>query len=150
MGRPLALGDDGPAGTIVAMTDPTLAGRLAIHPGAALWFQPIEWLRLLEPLPPGVTVTGEFAGATVAVIFVSNASGVHWFLRRYGTVITLPPAVWVCAPTRARTDFNVTYLGSILAGHGLSPIEETSIDDAWTAVRIGRFVPGRPSPAGLG
>jgi hypothetical protein len=82
------------------MNESGIARRLDICPGASLWFSPIEWLRLLGPLPPGVTMTGELAGATVAVLFVSNAASVQWFLRRYGTVITLPPAVWICSPTQ--------------------------------------------------
>ncbi len=129
------------------MTDNTLAGRLAIHPGASLWFSPIEWLRLLGPLPPGVRMTGEFAAATVAVIFVSNAASVRWFLDRYRTVMTMPRAVWICSPTRGRVDFTQASLRTILAGHGLSPLEEAAIDASWTALRVGRFVPGAPPPA---
>ena len=124
------------------MTDGTVASRLAIHPGASLWFSPIEWLQLLGPLPPGIRMTGEFAGATVAVIFVSNAASVRWFLDRYRTVMTMPPAVWICSPTRGRVDFTPASLRTILAGHGLSPLEETAIDASWTALRVGRPVPG--------
>ena len=88
------------------MREPTVADRLGIRPGVTLWFSPIEWLRLLGPLPAGVTMTGEFAAATVAVTFVSNAASVQWLLRRYGTVITMPPAVWICSPTVGSADFN--------------------------------------------
>jgi len=123
------------------MSEGSVAARLAIRPGASLWFSPIEWLRLLGPLPPGVTMAGEFAGATVAVLFVSNAVSVQEFLRRYGTVITLPPAVWICSPTQGSAALNRAYLAQILAGHGLRPLEEIPIDGSWTAARIGRLVP---------
>lgn len=129
----------------MAVPPATVAGRLGIRPSAALWFSPIEWLHVLGPLPPGVRMTGEYAGATVAVIFVSNASTVQWFLRRYRTVLTLPPAVWICAPTRPRPDFNRAYLVSMLGAHGLHPLQEIPIDAAWTAIRVG---PGRPIPPG--
>jgi hypothetical protein len=129
------------------MTENTVAGRLAIRPGASLWFSPIEWLRLLGPLPPGVRMTGEFAGATVAVIFVSNAASVRWFLDRYRTVMTMPPAVWICSPTQGRVDFTQASLQTILAGHGLRLMEEAAIDASWTAMRVGRSVPGPPAPA---
>ena len=33
------------------MTETTGAARLSIYPGMSLWFSPIEWLRLLGPLP---------------------------------------------------------------------------------------------------
>jgi hypothetical protein len=124
----------------MTMEDTTLAGRLGIHPGTSLWFSPIEWLRVLGPLPPGVRMTGEFATATVAVIFVSNAGSIRWFLDRYRTVMTLPPAVWVCVPTRARPDFTRATLQTILAGHGLHPLQEAPLDEAWTALRVGRSV----------
>ena len=129
------------------MTDDTVAARLGIHPGASLWFSPIEWLRLLGPLPHGVRMTGEFAGATVAVTFVSNAPSVRWFLDRYRTVMTMPPAVWICSPTHGRVDFTRASLHTILAGHGLRPIQEAVVDASWTAVRVGRSVPGPPPPA---
>jgi hypothetical protein len=129
------------------MTEMTGAERLSIRPGVSLWFSPIEWLRLLGPLPPGVRMTGDFAAATVAVIFVSNSASVRWFLNRYGTVMTRPPAVWICAPTHGRTDFNLGLLESTLAGHGFRALGEVPIDASWTAVRVGRFVPGPPPPA---
>ena len=129
------------------MTENTVAARLAIHPGASLWFSPIEWLRLLGPLPPGVRMTGEFAAATVAVTFVSNAASVRWFLDRYRTVMTMPPAVWICLPTMGRVDFTRASLQTILAGHGLRTVQEVPIDASWTAMRVGRSVPGPPPPA---
>ena len=128
------------------MTEGTVASRLAIHPGATLWFSPIEWLRLLGPLPPGVRMTGEFAAATVAVTFVSNAASVRWFLDRYRTVMTMPPAVWICSPAQGRADFTRASLQAMLAGHGLRPLEEVPIDASWTALRVGRSVPRQPPP----
>jgi hypothetical protein len=125
----------------MTMEDRTVTGRLGIHPGTSLWFSPIEWLRLLGPLPAGVRMTGEFAAATVAVIFVSNAGSIRWFLDRYRTVMTMPPAVWICVPTQGRPDFTRASLQTILAGHGLRPLEEAPIDEAWTALRMGRSVP---------
>ena len=131
------------------MTENTGAGRLSIRPGTSLWFQPIEWLRVLGALPPGVRMTGDFAAATVAVIFVSNTASVRWFLNRYGTVMTRPPAVWICAPTQARPDFNRALLKSMLAGLGFRAVEELPLDASWTATRVGRFVPGQPPPVSV-
>lgn len=128
------------------MSERSVADRLGIRPGTSLWFSPIEWLRLLGPLPPGVTMTAEVAGATIAVLFVSNAGSVQWFLRRYATVITLPPAAWICTPTIGSPQLNPAYFGQILAGHGLHAVEEVPIDASWTASRIGRIVtPAQPT-----
>lgn len=131
------------------MTGVTGATKLSIRPGTTLWFQPIEWLRLLGPLPPGVRMTGDFAAATTAVIFVSNSASVRWFLNRYGTVMTRPPAVWICAPTQPRADFNRALLRSMLAGLGFRALQEVPIDASWTAMRVGRFVPGQPPPVSV-
>lgn len=122
----------------------SVAGRLGIEPGARLWFSPIEWLRMLGPLPPAVAMTGEFAGSTVAVVFVSNAGSVRWFLDRYRTVMTMPRALWICYPTRGRSDFNRGSLETMLAGHGLRPVAEVAIDASWTALGVRRFVSGSP------
>jgi hypothetical protein len=130
------------------MPEATTAGRLAIPPGARLWFSPTEWLWMLGPLPPGVVVTGEFAAATVAVVFVSNAGSVRWFLDRYRTAIAMPRALWMCYPTHGRPDFNRAMLQTILAGHGLQPVAEVAIDASWTALSVRHFVPGRPAPVG--
>ena len=86
------------------MAGKSLAETLLIRPGASLWFSPIEWLWILGPLPPGVRMTAEFAAATIAVVFVSNAASVRWFLNQHRTVMALPPVVWMCYPTRGGTD----------------------------------------------
>jgi hypothetical protein len=129
------------------MTDATLAERLAIRPGNAVWFEPIEWLRVLGPLPPGAHMVGDFAAATVAVVFVSNAGSVRWFLDRYRTVMTRPHAVWVCYPTRGRSDFNRGTLNTMLGGHGLHVVEEVTLDPSWTALQVRHVGLGAPPPS---
>ena len=124
------------------MTDATMATKLGIGPGTRLWFEPIEWLNLLGPLPAGASTTGEFATATVAVMFASDAGSMRWFLDRYRTVMTRPLALWICYPTLGRPDFNRATLQTMLAGHGLLPQAQVTIDSAWTALRVGRVATG--------
>lgn len=118
------------------MAGRTLAEALLIRPGAALWFSPVEWLRILGPLPPGVRMTGEFAAAIVAVVFVSNAANVRWFLDRYRTVMARPPVVWMCYPAHGRSDVNRASLLNLVAGHYLQPAGEVAIDASWAAIRL--------------
>jgi hypothetical protein len=129
------------------MNASTMAGKLLITPGSALWFQPVEWMWVLGPLPPGVRPTGELAASTVAVMFVSNAASVRWFLDRHRTVLAIPPVVWICYPTRGRPDFNRATLVPMLAAHGQQPVAEVALDATWTAIRVRPFgaAPLRPA-----
>jgi len=112
------------------------AAKLLIQPVARLWFSPIEWLWMLGPLPPGVAVVPEFASATVAVIYVSNAQSVRWFFDQHRTVLATVPVVWVCYLTRGRPDFNRGSLVSLAAAHGQHPVSEVPLDTEWTAMRL--------------
>jgi hypothetical protein len=114
----------------------THAEVLRIGPGSLLWFSPAEWLHVLGPLPPGVRMTGAFAGSTVAIVFVSNPDTVGWFLRQHGSVIGRPPMVWMCYPTRGRMDMSRPRLLQLLAGHAVHPVEELVIDGSWSAMRL--------------
>ena len=125
----------------------SLAERLLIRSGTALWFSPIEWLHVLGPLPPGVRMTGEFAGSTVAVAFVSNPASVRWFFNQHRTVMGLPQVVWLCYPARGRTDMNRASLLTIVAGHVLQPVSELAIDASWAAMRLRPRVQGQPAPS---
>jgi hypothetical protein len=113
-----------------------MAETLLVRPGAALWFSPIEWLHILGPLPRGVRMSGEFAASTVAVAFVSNAASVRWFFDAHRTVMALPPVVWLCYPTRGRTDLNRASILTMVAGHNLAPVSEIAIDATWSAMRL--------------
>lgn len=123
------------------MPEPTTAARLSITPGARLWFEPIEWLRILGPLPPGVSITGEFAQSTVAVLFVSNAGSVQWFLDRYRGSIAMPRLLWICYPTRGRSDFTRAMLQTMLAAHRLRVVSEQPLNATWTALSVRVFIP---------
>ena len=126
-----------------------LAETLLIRPGTSLWFSPTEWLRILGPLPPGVRIVGEFAAASVAIVFVSDPASVRWFLNQHRTVMAVPPVVWMCYPTRGRTDMNRTTLLTILAAHSLAPVGEAAVDATWSAMRLRPLVAGHPSPSGV-
>src|SRR5262245_18390885 len=119
-----------------------LAQRLLVQPGVTLWFQPIEWLHVLGPLPAGVRMATAFRGSTVVVEFVSNAGGVRGLMNRYRAVIPLPPVVWICYPAHGRTAFNRALLLQMIRSHGLGPVDEVPIDASWSAMRVRTFPPG--------
>jgi hypothetical protein len=114
----------------------TAAEKLSIHAGTRLWFEPTEWMRVLGPLPRGVTMTADFAAATVSVMFVSHPDAVRWLVRRYGTVLGVPAMVWLAYPTHGLPTFNRASLDQLLAGHRLTVVAEAPLDGTWTAVRV--------------
>jgi hypothetical protein len=114
----------------------TVAEKLSIHAGTRLWFEPTEWMRVLGPLPHGVTMTPDFAAATVAVMFTSHPDAVRWLVRRYGTVLGVPAMLWLAYPAHGLPTFNRASLLQLLAGHGLTVVAETPLDGAWSAVRV--------------
>lgn len=132
-----------------AMSGNTLAETLLIRPGTSLFFSPIEWLRILGPLPPGVTISGEFAASTVAVVFVSNVPSVRAFLNRHRTVLAVPPVVWLCYPTRGRTDMNRASLLTVVGGHSLLAVDEVAVDATWSAMRVRPHGQGHPGPSAV-
>jgi len=54
----------------------TVAEKLLIKPGAALWVSPQEHLDRLGPLPGGVEPAAELGMATVALVFGRDAQSV--------------------------------------------------------------------------
>lgn len=124
----------------------TIAETLHIRPGTSLWFSPIEWLHVLGPLPPGVTMAGDPAGASVSVMFVSNAQSVRWFVDVHRPVLAMLPTLWLCYPSPGRPDFNRTTLMTMAGAHGLHPIGDVAVMPGWSALRFGRLAPGeRPT-----
>ena len=93
-------------------------------------------MRVLGPLPHGVTMTGDFAAATVAVMFASHPNSVRWLVRRFGTVLGIPPLLWIAYPAHGLPTFNRASLQQLLAGHRLVVVAETPLDGAWSAVRV--------------
>ena len=110
------------------MNEGSVAGRLGIRPGDRA-------VVLADRMAPAARAAaarrhddGRGRGRHGRRALRLERRSVQWFLRRYGTVITLPPAVWICSPTVDSADLNRAYLAQILAGHGLQPVEELQID----------------------
>ena len=59
--------------------------------------------------------------------------------------MTMPKAIWVCYPTRGRSDFTRATLDTQLAGHGLHTVAEVPFDANYTALHVSPFA--RPRPA---
>jgi hypothetical protein len=110
-----------------------LTSKLQIKPGQSL--------AILDP-PPGVTlpastVAGDPATAAAVVGFATNRAD----LDQLGPVIAAARAdrlAWIGYPKGGKlgTDLNRDRLVEALAGHGIQPVRQVSIDDTWSALRF--------------
>ena len=88
------------------MSEKTVAGKLLIKPGAALWASHPDRLALVGELPAGTTVVGSAGGAAVALVFVNDAAGARDALDAHAAGLAREGVtIWACYPKANRTDF---------------------------------------------
>jgi hypothetical protein len=126
------------------MNTKSAAEKLLIEPGTTLWTSHPKQLELIEPLPEGVRVVDRPEQATTALIFGEDAQSLRNAVAAHANRLADPETLWVAYPKGNRTDINRDSLWPILAEHGLRPIGQVSLGDAWSAMR---FRPRRPGEA---
>lgn len=125
------------------MSEKTLAAKLLIKAGTALWVSHAERAALLGELPAGVTLTADAASATVAVAFVDDEASARALLDAHGAALARPGVViWVCYPKANKTDINRDTLWKIVLPYGIRPNGVASLDDTWSAMRYRALEPG--------
>ena len=120
----------------------TVAEKLLIKPGAALWLSPQEHLTRLPPLPGGVEPAAELGMATVALVFGRDAQSVRDLLTAHRDELRLPAVLWICYPKGNKADVNRDTLWPILSEYGFRPISQVAVDDIWSALRFRPLKPG--------
>src|SRR3954470_17613426 len=109
----------------------TVAEKLRIKPGAALWSSHPDRLGLLGPLPDGVRQVEAPGEADAALLFADDAASARALTAEHHDGLAHPELLWVAYPKGNRTDVNRDTLWPILSEHGLRPISQVAIDDAW-------------------
>ena len=110
-----------------------LTEKLQIKPGQSL--------AILNP-PPGVTLPASTAGGHPASASAVIGFAVHRAdLDQLGPVIGAARAdrlAWIGYPKGGKlgTDLNRDRLAQALAGEGIQPVRQVSIDDTWSALRF--------------
>jgi len=122
----------------------SVAEKLLIRPGTRVWTSHPDRVDLFGPLPEGAAVTGDPAGAAVAIAFADDAASLRGLLAARGADLARADVLWVAYPKGNRTDVNRDSLWPILAQHGLRPVSQVAVDDVWSALR---FRPLRPGEA---
>jgi hypothetical protein len=120
----------------------TVAEKLGIKPGKAVWTSHPDRFAEIGALPAGATVTPDLAEAAVAVLYVDDAASAEALLEAHKADVTKPPAVWVAYPKANRTDINRDTLWPIVVAHGMRPNGQIAIDDVWSALRFRANKPG--------
>jgi hypothetical protein len=110
-----------------------VSGKLQLKPGQSV---------AVLNLPPGLVLPGVVAAAAVA-----DADAVIAFVVRQDDLGLAEQAVaaaradrlaWIGYPKGGQlgTDLNRDRLVAALAGHGVQPVRQVSIDDTWSALRF--------------
>src|SRR6478672_7880080 len=82
----------------------TVADKLLIKPGTALWVSDREQLGRLGPLPGGTQPVDALDDATVALVFGQDAQSVRDLLTAHRDELRLPAVLWVCYPKGNKAD----------------------------------------------
>ena len=133
------------------MSMKSIAEKLMIKPGTAVWSSDQGRLGLIGPLPQGVRVVETLGDATTAILFGDDATSLRAMAAAQGAHLGEPGTVWVAYPKANRTDINRDSAWPILAEYGMRPIGQVAIDDVWSALRFRPLKPGEePFTGGAG
>ena len=114
------------------MTEKSVAAKLLVKPGNAIWTSHPDRLALVGELPAGATA-GE---AALALVFVDDAAGARAALDTHAA----GPArggvtIWACYPKANKTDINRDTLWPIFMEYRLRPNGVAALDATWSAMR---------------
>jgi hypothetical protein len=128
------------------MTDPGYSGtplpkKLGIREGfaVALIAPPDGFVRLLEPLPPGVTLDERPSGAEVTLCFTTTRASLAAQIDRLAAAIRPDRALWVAWPKRSsgvETDVTEDVVRELALPLGLVDNKVCAIDATWSALRL--------------
>jgi len=124
------------------MSAKTIAEKLGIKPGSAVWLSHPEQLALIEPLPADVRIVERIEQATTAFVFGEDAAALRKLAAAHGPRLAEPDTLWVAYPKGNRTDINRDTLWPILVEHGVRPNGQVSLDDVWSGLRFRADKPG--------
>jgi hypothetical protein len=114
----------------------SVSERLQVKPSSAVWVSDSSHLDLIQPLPEGVRLAGDFDQASVALIFADDAASLRRILAERASDLARPSALWVAYPKANRADINRDSLWPILAEYGMRPVAQVSLDEVWSALRF--------------
>ena len=128
----------------------TIAEKLLVRAGVAVWVWPAARLSLVGALPAGSFVAEGFEAAAVVVLFVDDAASARGALAAHREHLANPPILWIAYPKSNRTDINRDTLWPVAVEYNLRPIAQVAIDEVWSALRFRPLKPGEGPFVGPG
>lgn len=118
------------------MSEKTVAAKLLIKPGTALWVSHPDRLALVGELPADVAVVDGAAEAAVALVFMDDAAGARRVLDAHAAGLAREGVtIWACYPKANQTDINRDTLWPIFMEYRLRPNGVAALDATWSAMR---------------
>ena len=125
------------------MSDKTVAAKLLIKPGTALWVSHPDRLALVGALPADVSVVDGAGEAQVALVFVDDAAVARTVLDAHAAGLAREGVtIWACYPKANKTDINRDTLWPIFMEYRLRPNGVAALDETWSAMRYRVLRPG--------
>lgn len=119
------------------MSEKTVAAKLLIKPGTALWVSHPDRLALVGELPADVSVVDETGKAQVALVFVDDAAGARTVLDAHAAGLAREGVtIWACYPKANKTDINRDTLWPIFMEHRMRPNGVAALDAVWSGMRL--------------
>jgi hypothetical protein len=119
-----------------------LAEKLLIKPESRVLLlnAPIGYVKKLQPLPEGATITDRRSqtASDVAIVFVRDTGELKRLQSGFAS-LEEDAALWVCYPEggkKAGTDLDPDALHAALASDELSEVSRVAFDDRWTCVQF--------------
>ena len=123
------------------MTNP-VARKLGMNPGmrALIIAPPPGYLKLLTPLPDGLTVSSRAGGTYSFVqVFATRLSDIRKVTQRLSKHAAPHALVWIAYPKKtSRTDskLNRDLIREAMSGAGWRAVSIVAIDEVWSALRF--------------
>jgi hypothetical protein len=118
------------------MATRTIADKLQIKPGTAVWLSHPDRLSLIAPLPERARMVERIEDATVALLLVDSAAATRELCDAHRGELARPAILWMAYPKGNRADINRDSLWKIVAEYGMRPNSQIALDDTWSALRF--------------
>ena len=123
------------------MTNP-VARKLGMNPGmrALIIRPPAGYLKLLAPLPDGLTVSSRSGGMYPFVqVFATRLSEINRLAQRLSKHAAPNALVWISYPKKTaklQGDLSRDVIRKAMSGEGWRAVSIVAIDDVWSALRF--------------